>query len=30
MATPFDGFPQENVRFDPGRGYEQMTYVSVT
>jgi hypothetical protein len=30
MATQLDGFLQENVRFDPGCGYEQMTYGSVT
>jgi hypothetical protein len=27
MATPSAGLPQENVRYDLGRGHEQMTYV---
>jgi hypothetical protein len=30
MATPSAGFPRENVRYDLGRGAEQMTYGPVT
>jgi hypothetical protein len=30
MATPSAGLPQENVRYDLGREYEQMTYGPVT
>jgi hypothetical protein len=30
MATPSTGFPRENVRYDLGHGYEQITYGPVT
>lgn len=30
VVTPSAEFPQENVRFDLGREYEQITYGSAT